>query len=82
MVERLFSSSLTTKFISLSAPWRMKLCHFKHCFKSMLYLYHVTLLKGESVDSSHKFKKQEEINIFDFQRDVSSIGFHAVKYIL
>lgn len=40
----------------------------------MLFLYHVTLVKRESVNSSHKFKKQEEINFLDFQRDVSSIG--------
>lgn len=64
IVERLFSSSLRAEFVSLSAPW------------GILSLYHffVPLLKRESVNSSHKFKKQEEINVLDFQRDVSSIG--------
>ena len=43
-------------------------------WKRTFFSYHVTFLKRESVNSNCKFKKQEEINIFDFQRDELSIG--------
>ena len=73
-MERLFSSSLVAKFVSLSAPRKTEVFHLKHYFGSKSFLYHVMLLKRESVNSNHKFKKQEEVNIYVFQRNVLLVG--------